>query len=346
MTIQSPFSPRFDAAAFRASHKPELAQPRAEAGKQMKLVDGRCRSVVRGPDNRVVYDSQESHGEAGLFDRNDAIEHGVAWIEARVRQETRREELEADRRYRLADVEGTIDTEILDLSDRRTAITKSINKARKLRTKLGGEARKPEVAIEFKGLDAGASVFEIYDSPSVFAGTLDVDGNPVDKSTKVVTVIKKADPPPDAKKTDPVEAAVFSWSPGRRSQTELVRELEKVGDHLDASTLAVLGLGEFGRKKPRKALIEFLGSRGVALDDRAAMLAEILLTSGDRYHPALAAGTLLTSNDTKASLMGGLVPQILDFGVLSIAMSREQSRPKARKKVVNMIREQVKKVRP
>ena len=344
MITASPFAPRFDADAFRASHKPELAHPRAEAGKQMKLVDGRCRSCVRGPDNRIVYDSQEQHGEAGLFDRNDAIEHGHSWIEARVKEELRREELEADRRYRLADVEGIIDTEITDLEDRRTAITKGINKARKLRKKLGGEARRPEVTIEFKGLDAGASVFEVYDAPSVFAGTLDVDGNPVDKSTKTITIVKKAEdlPPADAKQVDPATAVRFNWSHGRKPQAEMVRELEQVAEQLDPETLAVLGLGEFGKKKPRKALGEFLRSRKVALDDREAMLS---LLDDDNNDSAVAAATLITSTDTKAATLRELVPQIYDMGALSIALSREQSRSSQRKQVVALITEQVNRVR-
>jgi hypothetical protein len=331
---------QFDPNLFRQQHRPEAVEPLRD-GAQTRL-DGRTRAVVYGIGDRIVYDSQREHAEAGIFARDEAIEHGMCWIEARIRLELRREQLEAERRFALADIEAGSQKREADLRLQRTDLTKQINRERKIQAALAAEARDPKVRLEF----GGGIRFEVIDEPSVFDGTLDAEGRPIQKpKPRGETPPPANTPPPPPAAADPVEGALSAKAKaaamhknGTADQASVVTALEKYSERIERGTLAAIALGERDRKKPRAALDSLLRSK---LDpdtgDRDGLIAMI---EGDGSAD-FAAASLLTSSSDKLDDLRPWLAKIEDCGVLHYARDREQERAKPRAEILDLVKQRL-----
>jgi hypothetical protein len=339
---------QFDPALFRSQHRPEAVEPLRD-GAQTRI-DGRTRSVVHGPDSRVAYDSQREHGEAGIFDRSTSIEHGMCWVEAQIRMAMRREQLEDERRFMLADVEAASQKREQDLRAQRKALTESINRERKVQAALAAEARDPKVKIEFRG----GIEFEVLDEPSVFDGTLDAEGRELPKP-KPRGVSRDRDgggpPPPKTEQppapaaNDPAASAAMTaradaYQNGNAKQSEVIAALEGVLEYVEISTLAAISLGEYGRKKRRAALDNFLGETPIARFDVFSRPKLLELINGDG-EADFAAAAMVTSTSTSTSDLKDWLSKIEDVGVLRWALAREQARSKPREKLLELIESRI-----
>lgn len=330
----------FDPTAFRAAHRPEIVEPIRD-GQQTRL-DGRVRVIVRRSDELVAYDSQREHGEAGIFAaRDEALEHGMSWVEAICRLEQRREQLEVERRYAVSDVQSASQKREKDYRGQRKDLTAKINRERAVQSALSDEARDPKVKIEFRG----GCIFDVIDEPSVFDGTLDAEGREVPKpkgrAEGRAPAGPPAEPPPPAS-SDPVEATetrltAANYRNGNAKQDDVISGLEAYASEVDSSTLCAIAIGEHGRKSRRAALDEYLAERQVdALGDRSALVKGLDTPAAD-----FAAAALLTSTSTSTSDLLGWIVDLEDLGVLRWALDREQQRPKPREKLIKAINDRI-----
>lgn len=348
--------PTFDADIFRRQHSPDLAEPLASGG-QLPLDRTRHRVIVRTADNRVAYDSQREHGDAGLFgDRAEALEHGMCWIEFTVQFHQRREALEQDRRFRLADVEAASQKREADLRAQRTDLTKSINRERKIQAALAAEARDPQVSMEF----LGGCRWQVVDEPSVFDGTLDAEGRELPRPARSRPRDEDAGagPTPPPASSDPVEQTLAevevdadaeladTYRNGNATAEQIVERIEWIereGAALLPSTLLALVLGDTGRKRRRPTLDAELDERLPPGLDRAEALDPPELrhamaeAAACTVEQAIAAAAYLTSTSESTRDLVGWAEQIADASVLGHMLHREQQRPKPRKRVISTI---------
>lgn len=123
----------------------------------------------KGETHGWAYRSDDTHGKGGIFPNEaSARKHGEQWIDAKLLQLFRIEELRQERQAKLADRLAELAEERAEKKQTAKTCNDRVKKIEKVSYALIEEARNPQVAINFA---PSSDDFTIFDGPAVSDGT-------------------------------------------------------------------------------------------------------------------------------------------------------------------------------